>query len=331
MGMAARLPPVVHHSAYSHVRVPAGHRFPSSKFERVAARVRADGLAGPDGFATPAPAPASWLALAHDPDYVAAVLAAEVPAQRARRIGFPMTPAAAERAAAAVGGTVLAARLALARGLACNTAGGSHHADHDGGAGFCVFNDVAVAARLLLAEGAIRSALVIDLDVHQGDGTARIFESDDRVFTYSAHCEKNWPHRKARSDWDDALPVGLGDDDYLARVARALPLLLARRPDLVFYVAGVDPHTDDQLGLLALTDDGLARREAMVAQACMEAGAPMVGVLGGGYDADVDRLAARHVLLHQACATALSGADARRAGRDIGSPHQRRAAARVTR
>lgn len=274
---------------------------------RLAQRLQADGLAGPDGFVIAEPAPASWLALAHDRHYVAAVMAAELPAKQARRIGFPITPAAAERAAAAVGGTVLAARLALARGLACNTAGGSHHADYDGGAGFCVFNDVAVAARVLLAEGAIRSALVIDLDVHQGDGTARVFADDSRVFTYSAHCEKNWPHRKARSDWDEGLEPGLGDAAYLERVARALPLLLARRPDLVFYIAGVDPHTDDQLGLLALSDEGLARREAMVAQACLSAGAPMVGVLGGGYDADLDRLAARHAVLHRAVADAVTG------------------------
>jgi acetoin utilization deacetylase AcuC-like enzyme len=206
----------------------------------------------------------------------------------------------ATRARAATGGTILAARLALERGMACNTAGGSHHASAETGAGFCVFNDVAVAARRLLAEGLVGQVLVIDLDVHQGDGTARIFEDDPSVFTMSMHAEKNFPHRKAVSDLDIELPDGVDDAAYLAKLEEILPALFSSvRPDIVFFNAGVDPHVDDKLGRLSLTDDGLERREARVLGACLSREIPVVGVIGGGYDADIDRLAARHAILHR--------------------------------
>ncbi|MFZ0268026.1 histone deacetylase, partial [Caulobacter sp.] len=194
----------------------------------------------------------------------------------------------------------------LAHGIACNTAGGSHHAQADTGAGFCVFNDVAVAARRLLAEGAVGKVLVVDLDVHQGDGTARIFEGDASVFTFSMHAEKNFPARKAVSDLDVDLPDGMGDEAYLETLSGILPDLLARTaPDLVFFNAGVDPHADDKLGRLSLSDEGLARREAYVLSSCLERGIPVAGVIGGGYDADIDRLAHRHALLHRAAREAL--------------------------
>ncbi len=300
--------PVVHHPAYAPRDMPEGHRFPMGKFARVAEIVSAQGLAGPEGLLTPTPASHAQLSLAHDRDYVSSVLEARVEPKRARRIGFPMIASVARRSAAAVGGTLLTARLALQHGAACNTAGGSHHADQEGGAGFCVFNDVAVAAHVLLAEGAIRSALVIDLDVHQGDGTARIFAEDPRVFTFSMHCAQNWPHRKAASDWDEALPKGTGDAPYLERLAIVLPGLLAQKPDVVFYNAGVDPHEEDKLGLLSLSDQGLAARDRMVAEACVAAGIPIAGVLGGGYTPCLDTLARRHSYVHQACAAALSRA-----------------------
>jgi acetoin utilization deacetylase AcuC-like enzyme len=196
---------------------------------------------------------------------------------------------------------LLAARLALEHGIACNTAGGSHHAQADTGAGFCVFNDVAVAARRLLAEGKVGQVLVVDLDVHQGDGTARIFENDASVFTFSMHAEKNFPARKAASDLDIDLADGTGDEAYLGKLEEILPDLLARvAPDLVFFNAGVDPHADDKLGRLSLSDEGLARREAFVLGSCLERSIPVTGVIGGGYDADIDRLAHRHALLHRA-------------------------------
>ena len=299
--------PIIHHEAYVARDVPATHRFPMGKFRAVAERCVADGLvASFDDFHRPMPAPASWLQLAHDPAYVDQVLTQTVPADLERRIGFKMTADVAMRSRCAVAGTALAARLALEHGAACNTAGGSHHAFSDGGAGFCVFNDVAVAARLLLAEGAVSRILVVDLDVHQGDGTARIFERDRRVFTLSVHCEANWPRRKAVSDRDVGLEKGTGDTAYLAAVREALSdAIEASRPDLIFFNAGVDPHRDDRLGLLDLSDEGLARREALVFENALKRGVPIVGVLGGGYSRDLDALARRHALLHQAGAEAL--------------------------
>lgn len=300
--------PVVFHDAYVARDVPAAHRFPMGKFRAVADRLIADGLVtGEDGFHRPVPAPARWLELAHDGDYVHQVLDARVEPARERRIGFKMTPAVAMRSRCAVAGTVLAARLALEHGAAANTAGGSHHADRAGGAGFCVFNDVAVAANLLLAEGVISRALVIDLDVHQGDGTARLFAAEPRVFTLSVHCETNWPRLKAVSDHDVGLPAGLGDEAYLQASREAVEdALEASRPDLVFYNGGVDVHREDRLGLLDLTDAGIAAREAMVAEAVLRRGIAIAGVLGGGYSKDLDALAGRHVQMHAALGAALA-------------------------
>ncbi len=301
------MPPVVFHDAYVARDVPAGHRFPMGKFRAVAEEiVRAGLVKDMQSFFRPTPAPAAWLQLAHDAGYVDQVLTQTVPAPLERRIGFKMTEPVAMRSRCAVAGTALAARLALEHGAACNTAGGSHHAAFDGGAGFCVFNDVAVAARLLLSEGVAARALVIDLDVHQGDGTARIFENDACVFTLSVHCEQNWPRRKAVSDLDVGLEKGTGDDAYLAAIHDAISEALeASRPDLVFYNAGVDPHREDRLGLLELTDQGLAARDALVFDAVMRRGIPVVGVLGGGYSNDISALAKRHTLLHRAGDAAL--------------------------
>ena len=292
-------PPIVHHPAFR-AEMPVGHRFPMDKFSRLAAVLEADRVVGPSGFVRPEPVDIETLRLAHSEAYVRGVIELTLPMDVVRRIGMPNTESVAARARAATGGTLLAARLALEHGIACNTAGGSHHAAADSGAGFCVFNDVAVAARRLLAEGAIGKALVVDLDVHQGDGTARIFEDDPNVFTFSMHAEKNFPHRKAASDLDVELPDGTDDGPYLAKLTEILPdLLSAVRPDIVFFNAGVDPHADDKLGRLALTDEGLARREAYVLGACLSSDTPVVGVIGGGYDVDIDRLAARHAILHR--------------------------------
>ncbi len=299
--------PVVFHDAYVARDVPAGHRFPMGKFRAVAEELVRCGIVSDfDSFYRPTPAPAQWLQLAHDTRYVDQVLSQTVPAPLERQIGFKMTEPVALRSRCAVAGTALAARLAMEHGVACNTAGGSHHAAHDGGAGFCVFNDVAVASRLLISEGLVSRVLVVDLDVHQGDGTARIFENDPSVFTLSVHCEQNWPRRKAVSDMDVGLEKGTGDTEYLAAVHTAVTdALEASRPDLVFYNAGVDPHRDDRLGLLDLTDQGLAARDALVFDAVMRRGIPAVGVLGGGYSKDVEALARRHAFLHRAADAAL--------------------------
>ena len=289
--------PIVHHSNYA-ADMPDGHRFPMGKFAWLAQVLRDEGLVGPEGFRTPEPATRELLVGAHAPDYVDSVLAASVPREVERRIGLPITASVARRAGAATGGTLLTARLALEHGLACNTAGGSHHAARDYGAGFCVFNDVAVATQALLAERAVSRVLVVDLDVHQGDGTAFIFADDPRVFTFSMHGAKNYPVRRATSDLDVDLDDGLTDAPYLETLARHLPRVLERAaPDLVFYNAGVDPHADDKLGRLALSDAGLAARDRHVLATCRAQGVPVAGVIGGGYGADVEALARRHATL----------------------------------
>jgi len=267
-----------------------------------------DGVVAPEQVRQPELASAAALALTHDAAYVAAVLEGTLDAAAVRRIGLPITPEVALRSRAANGGTLLTARLALEHGLACNTAGGSHHAFATHGAGFCVFNDVAVAARVLLAEGRIGRTLVVDLDVHQGDGTATIFRDEPRVFTFSMHCRTNFPVRKQTSDLDLALDPGLEDDAYLALLAGHLPGLLEQvRPDLVFYNAGVDPHVDDKLGRLALSEAGLWRRERYVLATCLKAGVPVAGVVGGGYSPDPEQLARLHTILPRVASELLAG------------------------
>jgi acetoin utilization deacetylase AcuC-like enzyme len=291
--------PIVHHPDYC-ADLPTNHRFPMDKFRAVAERIVTEGLLGGGKFLRPRPAPAEWVALAHDRSYVDQVFGARVPAEIAREIGFPMNEAIARRARCATGGTVLTGYLALEHGMACNTAGGSHHARRAHGAGFCVFNDVAVAIRVMQADGAIEKALVVDLDVHQGDGTADIFTGDDSVFTFSMHSEKNYPVRKVPSDMDVALPDDTGDEAYLESLVRALPMAIGRAgADIVFFNAGVDPFRGDRLGRLGLSRDGLIRRDRYVLDTLRDAGLPVAGVLGGGYSDDIDELADRHVTLHR--------------------------------
>ncbi len=293
--------PIVFHPAYE-ATLPDGHRFPMGKYGRLAARIEAAGLV-PGGFVRPEPADADLLALVHDRAYVEAVLAANVPRAIEREIGLPIEKSVVRRARASVGGTLAAARLALAGGLAGSTAGGSHHARRAHGAGFCTFNDVAIAARTLQAEGALRRALVVDLDVHQGDGTADCLSGTPDLFAFSLHAERNYPARKIPGDLDIGLPDGLDDAGYLAVLhARLPPLLDALAPDLVFYNAGVDPHRDDRLGRLALTDDGLLARDRFVVGETRARGIPLVAVIGGGYGRDVDAVAARHALVFAAMA-----------------------------
>ncbi|ASP36417.1 histone deacetylase [Labrenzia sp. VG12] len=291
--------PIVHHPAYC-ADLPANHRFPMDKFRAVADLVRHEGLLDGKAFYRPRPAPFEWVALAHDPLYVDQVFTAQVPDKVAREIGFPMREDIALRARCATGGSVLTGYLALEHGIACNTAGGSHHARRAHGAGFCVFNDVAVAIKVLQADGAIRKALVIDLDVHQGDGTADIFQGDPDVFTFSMHSQKNYPVRKVPSHLDIGLADATGDADYLATLADVLPQLIARDTwDLAFFNAGVDPYIEDRLGRLALSRDGLRQRDLYVIRTLRDAGIPVAGVLGGGYSDDIDELADRHVTLHR--------------------------------
>ena len=244
----------------------------------------------------PEPMPPAWLEAVHDPSYVAEVRAAAVPRAKERRIGFPVTPAVARRAAVVPGGTWLAARLALRHGFAANSAGGSHHALHDTGAGFCVFNDLAVAAHRLIAEGTVERLLIVDVDVHQGDGTAALTAGRPGIATYSIHAEKNFPVRKARSTLDVPLADGTGDEEYLTTLERTLvPMLDGHRPQLVLYQAGVDPFAGDRLGRLALTREGLIARDRLVAGLLHTRGIPFASTVGGGYGDDALEVAARHV------------------------------------
>lgn len=240
--------------------------------------------------------PREWIEAAHDPDYVAEVIEARVPREKERRIGFPVNALVARRAQIVPGGTYLAAKLALERGFAANSAGGSHHALADTGAGYCVFNDLAIAAIRLTEEGTVGRILIVDCDVHQGDGTAALTAGRPGIATYSIHAEKNFPARKARSTLDVPLADGLGDDAYLDTLERTLgPMLDAERPDLILYQAGVDPFGGDRLGRLDLTDRGLIERERLVARLAIDRGVPIASTVGGGYGEDVMQIARRHV------------------------------------
>ncbi len=292
--------PVVCHPDYD-AGFSAGHRFPMSKYTRLREALEGRGLLA--NAHQPEPAPFAWLSRAHDGEYVSQVLNARVPEKIEREIGFPVSPRVSLRAQLACAGTVLAARLALASGIACNAAGGSHHARRAQGAGFCTFNDVAVAALRLLDEGLARDILVLDLDVHQGDGSADILRDEPRVFTVSVHAEKNFPVRKVPSRLDVGLPDGVDDAGYLAVLRPLLGKLSAeRRFDIVFFNAGVDPHKDDKLGRLALTDAGLRARENAVIGHFRALAIPLCGVIGGGYGADVAAIAARHAILFETAA-----------------------------
>lgn len=260
-----------------------------------------DRLITADQVYSPGSPPTDWLELVHTPDYVQAYCTGTLAAKAQRRIGLPWSEALVRRTCTAVGGTILTAKLALQTGIACDTAGGTHHAFPHYGSGFCIFNDLAIAARVLLHQGLVTKVLIVDCDVHQGDGTAWIFQQDPRVFTFSMHCGVNFPGTKQTSDLDVSLPVGMEDAEYLAALANYLPDLLRQvRPDLVLYDAGVDTHISDRLGKLAMTDDGLYRREQYVLSTCIAAGYPVACVIGGGYADQLAPLIFRHSLLHRA-------------------------------
>ncbi|KQM65014.1 histone deacetylase [Sphingomonas sp. Leaf17] len=285
--------PVVHHPAYV-APAPARSTYQWNKNGLIRDLLRAQGTAVTWHEAEAMPR--HWLEAVHDADYVDQVLTASVPADKTRRIGFPVTDAVAARSAVVPGGTWLAARLALAHGFAANTAGGSHHALHATGAGYCVFNDLAIAAVRLIEERDVNRLMVVDCDVHQGDGTASLLAGRPGITTYSIHAEKNFPVRKARSTLDVGLPDGVDDDGYLAALTDTLvPLLEAERPELILYQAGVDPFAGDRLGRLSLTLDGLARRERLVAGLAIARGIPLASTVGGGYGDDALEIASRHV------------------------------------
>ena len=288
---------LVHHPYYVSPAAP-GSAFTFDKYGLVmAALMAALAETGVDhDLHQPDPMPRRWIEAVHDPVYVEEVATSNVPADKVRRIGFPVTERVTRRAFLAPGGTWLAAKLALVHGYAANSAGGSHHALADTGAGYCIFNDLAIAANRLIAEGDAARVMIVDLDVHQGDGTAALMAGRPDVFTLSIHAEKNFPTRKARSSFDLGLPDGTGDEAYLAALAGHLPPAIdGFAPDIILYQAGVDPHRDDKLGRLALSDDGLARRDRFVMRQARARGIPLASALGGGYGNDRLEVARRHV------------------------------------
>jgi acetoin utilization deacetylase AcuC-like enzyme len=283
---------VVHHADYMAPRPDRG-TFRFDKYYLVMEELRASGA--PVTEHAPDPMPREWLEAVHCPDYVDEVFRAEVPRAKERRIGFPVTPAITSRVRHTNGGTWLAAQLAMRHGYAANSAAGSHHALHDTGAGYCVFNDLAVTANRLVAECHARRVLIVDLDVHQGDGTASLTAGREDIFTLSLHAEKNFPVRKARSSRDVGLEDGTDDDGYMAALTLHLPQVMAEfAPDFVLYQAGVDPHVDDKLGRLALTDEGLGLRDRFVMSETRRRGLCIASALGGGYGDDPRVVAARH-------------------------------------
>lgn len=275
--------------------LPEGHRFPMSKYGRLRARVVEDGIIAPDDLLVPPAATREELCLVHTPAYVDAVAAGTLGRDVVRRIGFPWSPEMVERARRSVGATIAAARCALDAGTSVNLAGGTHHAFADRGEGFCVFNDIAVGARVMQRDEHVARALVVDCDVHQGNGTAAIFRDDPSVFTFSIHGEKNFPFHKEVSDLDLTLPDGAGDATFLELLDAHLDAVLDRhRPDLVFYLAGADAFGGDRLGRLAMTFEGLATRDACVLERCRRRGIPVAVAMGGGYAPDVDDIVRIH-------------------------------------
>jgi acetoin utilization deacetylase AcuC-like enzyme len=269
--------------------LPPGHRFPIQKYALLRERVMASGLVPPEWLQMPHAATDREIVRVHDPAYLDRVKTGELTVKEVRRLGFPWSPELVERSCRSVGGTLAACRAALDEGWGVNLAGGTHHAFPDHGKGYCVFNDSAVAARAVQADGRARRILILDCDVHQGDGTAVIFRGDPTVFTFSIHGEKNYPFHKQESDLDVALPDGANDSVYLAALEQGLRQALQRsRPELIIYLAGADPYEDDRLGRLALSKAGLAERDRMVFDQCRRAGLPVAVTMAGGYARTVE-------------------------------------------
>ena len=269
--------------------LPEGHRFPMKKYSILRERVERNGICGPGELRTPHAVTDEEVLRAHDPDYLKRVVAGTLTAKEMRKIGFPWSQRMVERSRQASGGTLDAARVALSEGIAANLAGGTHHAFAGRGEGFCVLNDSAIAARALLAEGLVEKVVVLDTDVHQGNGTAAILCEDPRVFTLSIHGEKNYPFYKEESDLDVPLPDGAGDGVFLAALVEALERVLDLEEwDLALFLAGADPFEGDKLGRLSVTKSGLAERDRVVLEGCRERGLPVAVTMAGGYARQVE-------------------------------------------
>ena len=275
--------------------LPNGHPFPMSKYPLLKSLLLAEGTLVPGDIREPEPLGMASLELVHTREYLSKLAASRLSAAETRRLGLPWSDALWARSRMAAAGTLLAARTALDEGLAANLAGGTHHAFADHGEGFCVINDVAIAVAQLRAEGTVRRAAIIDLDVHQGNGTAAIFENEADVFTFSMHGERNYPLAKMRSNLDVPLRDGVGDAEYFEELQSHLPVVIERSaPDIAFYLAGVDVAAGDRYGKLKLTETGIRQRDRFVIEALRRAGVPLVIVLAGGYAATRARTAQLH-------------------------------------
>lgn len=292
--------PLVYHPHYS-IPFPSRHRFPMAKFKFLAEHLRELGVLTDDNCYEPSPLSLSVLMRAHTPTYVQRFIRGQLTIDEEKAIGLPWSDWLVERTLRAVSGTLLTAELALQYGLACHLAGGTHHAFPDRGVGFCIFNDLAVTAKELVYSGKASKVMIIDCDVHQGDGTAAFFEDDPSVVTISFHCEENFPPKKQLAGINIAIPKGAQDTHYMTLLEQHLPKLLNEHcPEFVLYDAGVDVHQDDRLGYVQLTDAGIFKRDQYVIEQITSHAIPIACVIGGGYDHDNRVVAARHSLLHQA-------------------------------
>ena len=291
--------PIINHKDYF-AKIGDDHRFPIKKFGALADYLLKEKVV--NNFHTPYPCSDETLKRVHSENYVKQIKNKTLDKNLIKKIGFPLVDSVIQRSLVATGGTVLASKLAINYGLACNTAGGSHHANIDSGAGYCVFNDVAVASKYLLDRGLAGKILILDLDVHQGNGNSDIFKDNRNVFTFSMHSKTNYPLKKSISDLDVELNDNMEDHDYIKILKHYLALLNEENFDFVFYIAGVDIHFNDRLGKLKISDEGIRIRDEIVTENFFSKGIPLCGVLGGGYNKDFDKLVELHSILHKSCA-----------------------------
>ncbi len=291
--------PIVNHKDYF-AKIGDDHRFPINKFGELADYLLKEKVV--KKFHIPYPCSDETLMRAHSENYIKQIKNKTLDQNAIKKIGFPLVDSVVQRSLVATGGTVLASKLAINYGLACNTAGGSHHANYNSGAGYCVFNDVAVAAQYLLDRGLAGRILILDLDVHQGNGNSDIFKDNKNVFTFSMHSKTNYPLKKSISDLDVELNDNMEDGDYIKVLKYYLTLLNEENFDFVFYIAGVDIHFNDRLGKLKISDEGIKSRDEIVTENFFLKGIPLCGVLGGGYNKDFNKLVELHSILHQSCA-----------------------------
>ncbi len=291
--------PVVNHEDYF-AKIGDDHKFPINKFGELANYLIKNKIV--EKFHKPYACSVETLNYAHSKEYIFNIKNKTLSKDGIKKIGFPLVDSVVQRSLIATGGTVLASKLAINYGIACNTAGGSHHANYNGGAGYCVFNDVAVAAHYLINRGLANKILIVDLDVHQGNGNSDIFKENRNVFTFSMHSKTNYPAKKSISDLDVELDDNLDDQSYIKKLKHYLTVLNEENFDYVFYIAGVDIHFNDRLGKLKITDDGIRTRDELVIENFFSKRIPICGVLGGGYNKDFSKLVELHSMLHQSCA-----------------------------